>query len=76
MPLFKPEGCGERFFPMGVEIVQHQMNGARRGVTPRDPINCARKLCRGTVFRGEGLIAPVLGSTTQNTLAVPQRAYS
>ena len=31
------EGGGERLFPMRVEIIQHQMNGARRRVTPCDP---------------------------------------
>jgi hypothetical protein len=24
------EGCGERFFPMGIEIIEYQMNGGRR----------------------------------------------
>jgi len=61
---------------MGVEIIQDQMNGARRGITARAPIKGSGKLGRGTIFRGVGLMATGLGSTTQNTLAMPQRAYS
>jgi hypothetical protein len=38
----RTEGGGERFLPMGVEIIQHQMNGVRRGVTLRDPCRIRR----------------------------------
>jgi hypothetical protein len=46
---------------MRVEIIQHQMNGARRGVTPRYPIKCSRKFSRGTVGRGVGRMATGFG---------------
>ena len=42
---------------MGAEIIQHQMNGARRGITVRHPFKCSRELRRSTIFRGVGLMA-------------------
>ena len=76
VPLFRTEGCSERFFPMGVEVIQDQMNGARFGVAHRDPLERSCKLPRGPVFGGMGLMATDLGLDHKNTLAVPHRAYS
>ena len=74
VPLFRTEGCGERFFPMSVEVIQHQMNGARFRVAQCDPIKRSRKLRRGTVFRGVGLMGTGLG--LDHAEHVPHRAYS
>jgi hypothetical protein len=63
----RTEGGGERLFPMRVEIIQHQMNGARRGVTARDPIKCARKFSRGTVRSSVGLMATGFGLDPRRT---------
>jgi len=57
----RTKGGGERLFPMGVEIIQDQMNGARRGVTLRDPFEGSGKFSRGTIFRSVGLMATGLG---------------
>jgi hypothetical protein len=46
---------------MGVEIIQDQMNGAHRGITVRDPFERPRKLARGTIFGGVGLMATGFG---------------
>src|SRR5215469_6793189 len=53
----RTEGGGKRLFPMGVEIVQHQMNGGRGAVTARDPFERSRELRRGTIFCGVSLMA-------------------
>ena len=76
VPRFRTEGCGERFFLRRVEVIQYQMNGAGFGVAQRDPLERSRKLPRGPVFGGVGLMATDLGLDHTDTLAVPQRAYS
>jgi hypothetical protein len=66
----------ERLLAMDVEVVHHQVNGARAGyaATTRRTTRAKCAAERSGVARVKW--RPTFGSTTANTFAVPQRRYS
>src|SRR5207245_993438 len=69
-PDLGPEMVDHGFLAMGVEVVHHDVNGARSGVVPYEPPNDPCKFACRAVGPGTGEMAPAFGSTTPKWLAV------
>lgn len=70
------EGLSNRLLAMSVEVVHHQMNGAGIRMTCGDALQRPANWGMVRFLVAWVSCRPRLGSTMQNTLAVPRLAYS